>query len=55
MYDLRPISNITGNNEISGALVAKTIRMRGNSEFHYDQALSFIAAPSRCGYFLEQL
>jgi Tfp pilus assembly protein PilX len=32
--------NITGNDEMSGALVVKSVRMRGNSEFHYDEALS---------------
>jgi len=44
MYAPEADFNITGNNEISGALVAKTIRMRGNSQFHYDQALSFIGS-----------
>lgn len=37
--------NITGNNEISGAIVAKSIRMRGNSKFHYDQSLGGTNAP----------
>ena len=31
--------SVSGNNEISGALVAKSIRMRGSCAFHYDEAL----------------
>jgi hypothetical protein len=31
---------IAGSEQLSGALVVKSIRMRGNAEFHFDEALS---------------
>jgi hypothetical protein len=37
---------IAGNDHLSGALVVKSIRMRGNSEFHFDEALAASKAPT---------
>jgi len=37
--------SIAGNTQIAGAIVAKGVRMRGTSQFHFDQALGGTNAP----------